>query len=69
MQYVVDEKGNKVNVIISIQEYNEYIKLKSKLLFGSDYEETEEDLILSKEEQKEIEKLRMERKKGNLKKL
>lgn len=69
MQYVIDDNGNKISVLLSIQEYNELVKLKEKLLLGEDYEETEDDLILSDKEKKEIEELRKERKKGNLKQL
>ena len=69
MQYVVDDRGSKVSVLLSIQEYNDYLKLKERFLFGENYEETEEDLIITADEKKAIEKLRVERKKGNLKQL
>lgn len=69
MQYVVNNDGNKTGVLLSIKEYNELLELKNRYILENEYEETEDDLILTDKEKEEIKQLRVERRKGNLKKL
>jgi hypothetical protein len=68
-KFIYDENGNKIEAIISIEEYNEYKKLKEQYLFGEPYEETEDDLFLSDEDKKDIEEIRNMKDKKTLEEL